>query len=268
MESLTVCRRVNVPAFFQSLANFSLREFFLLRPIFIFAVGVLRQVFARVAWLTIFRHKLRRFYVFRFPIEVKDLVLGSQIIFGVAMAFQTPSHAVWLSHIHYRHVIDRTVTTETTDAAVHVRGVIVINVIDRAVDPHPVDRVAAVPALSHRLQFWVVLLNLSVAVHAGLGVGHVRLRRHLHEAVTIPAIHPQLRDVNVMRERNRLDRLITDLGIFRRGVIPRGARQSTHHHDAADQDFDRHPIRPAWKEIRHGYLSAAAPGTRGSARCP
>jgi len=178
VASLAVCRRVNVPALFQSLANLDLREFFLLR-----------KIFAHVPWLTVFRDELRWFYIVRFPIEIKNLVFGSQIVFGVPMTLQTPSHAVWLGLINHWHMIDRTVATETTDAPVHMRRVIVINVIDCAMDPHPVDRVAVVPALPHRLQFWIVLLNLRVAVHAGLGVRHVRLRRHLHEAVTIPAIH-------------------------------------------------------------------------------
>ena len=105
------------------------------------------------------------------------------------MTLQAPAHAVGLGLIDHWHVIDRTVATETTDAPVHMRRVIVINVIDRAMDPHPVDWVARLPARPHWLQLWIVLLHLRVAIHAGLGVGHVRLRRHLHEAVTITAIH-------------------------------------------------------------------------------
>ena len=183
------------------------------------------------------------------------------------MAFETPCHAVRLCLIDHRHVIDRTVATETTDAPVHMRCVIVINIIDRAMDPHPLDWVARFPAHPHRLQLWIVLLHLGMAVHAGLCIGHIRVRRHLHKTMAIPAIHSQLRDVNVVRKRHRLYRLITDFGIFWRHVIPRPCGQSTNDHDAANHEFRRQPIRPAWKKICHGYQSASAlaRGTRQDA---
>ena len=155
------------------------------------------------------------------------------------MAFQAPRHAVRFGQIHRRHVIDWTVAAETTDAAVNVRGMIIIDVIDRAIDPHPLDRVAAVPALPHRLQLWIVLLHLRVAIHASLGVGDIRVRRHFHKAVTIPAIHSQLCHVNVVRKRHRLDRLVADLRVFWRRVVPRGCAQSTGNHNAAHQQLDR-----------------------------
>ena len=174
------------------------------------------------------------------------------------MAFEAPAHAVRLGLIDHRHVIDRAVATETTDAPVHMRCVIIINVIDSAMDPHPIDRLTCLPAYPHGLQLRVVLLHLRVAVHARLRVGDIRVRRYFHEAVTIPAIHSQLRDVNVVRKRHRLDRLIPDFGVLWRDVIPCSGGQSTNDHDAANHELDRHPIRPAWKEICHDYESAAA----------
>ncbi len=167
------------------------------------------------------------------------------------MTLQAPPHAVWFGLINHRHVIDGTVATETTDAPVHVRRVIVIDIIDRAMDPHPIDRLTCLPAHPHGLQLRVVLLHLRVAVHADLRVRHIRLRRDFHKAVTIPAIHSELRNVNVVRKRHRLDRLISDFGVFWRDVIPRSGGQSTNDHDAANHELDRHQIRPAWKEICH-----------------
>ena len=89
------------------------------------------------------------------------------------MAFQAPGHAVRLGVINHRHVIDRAVATETTDPAIHVRGVIVINVIGRAMELHPLDRLAGFPALPYRLELRIVLLHLGVAVHAGLRVRQI-----------------------------------------------------------------------------------------------
>ena len=153
------------------------------------------------------------------------------------MTFQTPGHAVRFCMINHRHVVDGTVAAKTTDAAIDVRAVIVKNVVGRAMDLHPLDWVASFPARTHRLELWIILLHLGMAVHARLGIGQVRVRRHLDKAMAVTAIHSQLRHVHVMRKRHRLNRLIPDPGIFRRHVIPGGSGQSTDDHDAADQDF-------------------------------
>ena len=119
---LAICWRSNLPAFFQCLAYLGLSELLLLR-----------KIFARVARLTVFRDKLLRLNVLRFPIEIENLIVRPQIILGVPMAIQAPRHAVGLCDVHGRHVIDRAVATKTTNAAVHMRRVVVINVIDRAI---------------------------------------------------------------------------------------------------------------------------------------
>src|SRR5437870_5653484 len=77
------------------------------------------------------------------------------------------------------------------------------------------------------------------------------MRRYFDEAVTIAAIHPELGDVNVVRKRHRLDRLITHPGIFWRDVIPRGRSQAARDQDAGNRHLQRQPVAPAWKEIRH-----------------
>ena len=209
---LAICWRSNLPALFQRLADLGLGELLFLR-----------KIFTRIAWLTVLRDKLRRLNVLRFPIEIKNLIVRPQIILGVPMAIQAPRHAVGLGDVNLRHVIDLAVATETADAPVHVRRVVVINVIDGAIKPHPLDWLTAFPALLHGLQFGIVFCHLRVAVHARRSVGHVRLRGHIHKAVTIPAIHPQLGHVNIVRKRHRLDRLVSDFRVLRRGVIPRGA---------------------------------------------
>jgi hypothetical protein len=93
---------------------------------------------------------------------------------------------------------------------------------------------------------------LRVAVHACRSVGHVRLRGDFHEAVTIPAIHPQLSHMNIVRKRHRLDRLVSDFCVLRSGVIPCGPGQGTSDHNHTDDRLKGYPIRPAWKEIGHG----------------
>src|SRR5947207_4318681 len=135
VASLAICWRSNLPALLQCLADLGLGELLLVR-----------KIFERVARLTVLRDKLRRLNVLRFPIEIENLIIRPQIILGVPMAIQAPRHAVWLGDINHRHVIDCSVATETTDPAIHVRGVIVINVINRTIEPYPFDRLAALPA--------------------------------------------------------------------------------------------------------------------------
>src|ERR1700737_1055067 len=90
-----------------------------------------------------------------------------------------------------------------------------------------------------------------MAVHAGLRVRQIRMRRDFDKAVAITAIHPELGHVDVVRKRHRLDRLIADAGIFWRDVIPRGRGQSAGDQDASNRHLQRQPVAPAWKEIRH-----------------
>src|SRR6266581_6431918 len=90
---LTVLCRIDVPFFFQSLSDLSLREGLPLRPILL-----------HTARLSVFRDKLRRDHIARFPIEIENLVLGAQEIFRVPMACQAPRHAVWFVLMHHRHV--------------------------------------------------------------------------------------------------------------------------------------------------------------------
>ena len=151
------------------------------------------------------------------------------------MAIQTPRHTVGFGNVHYRHVIDGAVATETAYAPIHVSRMVVVNVIDRAIEPHPFDGLTALPALLNGLQLGIVFCHLRVAVHACRSIGHVRMRSHLYEAVTIPAIHPQLINVNIVRKRHRLDRLISDFCVLRRGVIPCRTGQTTSDHNHADE---------------------------------
>jgi len=72
--------------------------------------------------------------------------------------------------INHRHMIDLAVTTEAADAAIDVRGMVIINVIGRAMDLHPLDWLVRFPTRADWLELWVVLLHLRVAIHTRLRV--------------------------------------------------------------------------------------------------
>jgi len=89
------------------------------------------------------------------------------------------------------------------------------------------------------------------------------MRRHFDKAVAVAAIHPKLGNVNIVRERHRLDRLITDAGVFWGNVVPGGRGQSARDQNAGDSHLQREPVRPAWKEIRHKNQRRPCPGQHG-----
>ena len=210
--------------------------------------------------LSVLRHKLRRFHIVWFPIKIENLILRPQKIRRISVALEAPRHAMGLRQVYRRHMIDRAVTTETANAAVHVRRVIVVNVIDSAIDPHPLDRVLRFPALPHRFQLRIIFLYLRVAIHAGLSVRHIGMRRHFDKAVTIAAIHSQLGHMDVVWKRDWLDWFVTNFRVLRRPIIPGRRRQTTDHNDGTEEQFKRYPVGPAWKEVGHGKS-----GKRGAA---
>src|SRR2546423_15678713 len=103
---------------------------------------LLRPIIGHAVWLSELGDELRRLHILRVPIKIENFLLRAQKIFGMTMTFQAPGHAMRLGDIHRRHLIDRTMATEATDAAIHVRRVIVINVIDRAMEPNQPDRLS------------------------------------------------------------------------------------------------------------------------------
>jgi len=79
--------------------------------------------------------------------------------------------------------------------------------------------------------------------------------RDFDETVAITAIHPELGDVNIVRERHRLDRLVAHFGIFWRDVIPRRDGQSARDQNGGNGHLQRQPVAPAWEKIRHIKLA-------------
>ena len=231
MTCLAIFCRLNVPPFFQRLSDLLLRQPFLLRPIL-----------ARVFWLSVLGNEFGRTHIRRLPIQIGDLVFRAQKIFRMPMAFQAPGHAHRLRIGNHRHVIDLPMAARATDAAIHMRSVIVKLVIGQPMNPYPLHRLASFPARAHRLQFWIIFLHLLMTRHAGLGVRHVGLRRDIDKAVAVTAIHSQLGNVNIVGKRDRLDRLVTDLGVFRGDVIPGAGGEAADYHHAADGQLQWQPI--------------------------
>src|ERR1700719_664917 len=183
MAGLAIFRRFDVPAFLQRLADLNLGQMFLFRPVFSYTLR-----------LPVFRNEIGRIHLLRLPIEIGNLILRAKEILRMAVTLKAPRHAHRLRIINHGHVVDLAVAAGATDSAIHMRGVIVENVIGQPVDPYPVDWSPVFPTLADRLEFRVVLLHLGMAVHAKLRVRNVRMRRDFNEAVAITAIHSELAD--------------------------------------------------------------------------
>ena len=78
----------------------------------------------------------------RFPVEVGDLVERAEVVFGGTMAFETPSHAVRFGVVNDFHMVHMSVTGDAADAAIHVNGMVKVNVIGRFMNSHPRNGVA------------------------------------------------------------------------------------------------------------------------------
>ena len=118
---------------------------------------------------------LLRLSLTRLPIQVKDLIDRPQIIFGMSMAVQAPTHRKRFLLVNNVHVVHFTVAADAADAPIDVHRMIEICKIRYLVDFHPVDRISALPAVPHGSEFGIVGLNLRVAVHTGLRRRNIRV---------------------------------------------------------------------------------------------
>ena len=127
---------------------------------------LLRPIVLCVSWLPVLGDKSGGIFVLRFPIKIKDLSLGPQEILRVPMAFKAPSHTVRFGMIDDWHLVDLAMAAEATNAAVYVRGMVVINVIRGPMELYPLDWLSTLPTRPDWFEFRILLLDLCVASHA------------------------------------------------------------------------------------------------------
>src|ERR1700733_3754992 len=120
--------------------------------------------------------------------------------------------------MHFDHLVDASVAAHATDTRRHVRRVIKINKVWKAMNLHPGNRLARRIALPHQLQPWAGWLYsiLIVAVHAGFRRRNRRIRSLINRKMAIIAIEPELSGVQLVAVRNGLNRLIP--GVYYRRV--------------------------------------------------
>src|SRR5205823_12594286 len=100
------------------------------------------------------------------PIQIGNLVGWTHPRGGIAMAIEAEGHAEWFGMVNLVHLVDLAMALDTTDAAVHVDGMVEINVVGRLVNMDPGNRLARRRALPHQFQLGTFLQHLTVTVHA------------------------------------------------------------------------------------------------------
>jgi hypothetical protein len=144
----------------------------------------------------------------------------------------------------------------TAHPAVHVNGMIEVNVIWRFVDLNPPDRFASQGALPHQRKPGIIRQHLIVAIHAGRRAGDIRIPGFLDAIMAIPAVETNLVNMDSMREADGLNGLIAHPRVFGSKVIPDPNRQSGSNKHRSDKHPAGQLVRPFWKDIRHAESSS------------
>ena len=132
-------------------------------------------------------------------------------------------------------------------------GVVEVGVVRQAVNLHPWDRLARLPALADGGEARAVAedLALTMAVDAGLGVGEIGVAGNLDEAMAVAAVHSKLLHVKSVGEGDRLVRLVAHAGVLGGEVVPDPESHGRPCEEDADKQLERYPVGPSGKEIRH-----------------
>ena len=141
-----------------------------------------------------------------------------------------------LHHIHFIHF---TVATHTGNTPVYVDRVVEINVIGRFMNLDPRKGFVFLETFSNRGESGIISQNLSVALHTGLSRGNVRKPTLVYVIMAISTINAHLARMNLVRESNRLDRLVPHSSVFRGKVIRYTCDNTGASHQSAHQQDQR-----------------------------
>ncbi len=161
--------------------------------------------------------------VFGLPVQLGHEFDRSKMRFRVAMAIDTPSHRLIFVLVDDFHLVDATVASDAGNASSDVGRVIEVDVVGKAVNANPVDRLAGSPAFMDGLEpprFVAVCMDSrigrgtvrghrTVAVDTSLSGRNGRVSRLVNRIMAVTAVHLQLAGMDRMTEGDRLDWLIS-----------------------------------------------------------
>ena len=144
------------------------------------------------------------------------------------------------------------------NAAVHVSGVVEVDVVGRLVDAHPFDglaiilRMAGIHRTMQRLQLGAILLHVLVTVPAGIAGRNVGVTSDVDKGVTVATVQTELVNVDLVRKGNRLTRLIPYPCGFWSRVVAESEGDASSGGAETHGNFQRQQIGPAGKNVCHG----------------
>lgn len=188
----------------------------------------------------------------RFPIQIGDLIEGTEVIFRSPMTFQAPSHAVRFGVVNDFHMVHMSVTGYAANPPVHMDGVVEINVVGGLVNADPRNRVAGLPRIPNGGKLWAEGFDLRMAVHAGLGGGNIRVGGFFNSRMAVTTIHAELIHVEGVIKGYGLGGLVSHPGVFWSEVVGHTGNDASHHHCQTDKNLDGQPVGVAGENIGHG----------------
>ena len=121
--------------------------------------------------------------------HIKDLMLGTDVIFGLTVAIEAPFHVEGVLLPHERHLIDLTVTAHAAYAFFYVNAVIEIDKVGQSMDACPFERLAGFITLSDWGQHVAVRPDLGMARHTGVCGWDTSKGGILDRGMTITAVY-------------------------------------------------------------------------------
>jgi hypothetical protein len=140
----------------------------------------------------------------RAVIHVHHLIGRAEKWFRLPMAIKAPPHVELLRLPGERHFVHLPMASRAADTFRHVDAVIEVGIIRQVMNARPLDRLAGLPRIAHRLEDRRIRPNLRVARHANLRRRNSGEGGLLDAGVAISAIDPKPADMMLMAEWHRL----------------------------------------------------------------
>lgn len=183
--------------------------------------------------------------LWRGPLHVEDGAPRSNIIFGVAMAGQAPSHRKGCRLFHQRHAVHLAVARRAAHALGHVNTVVEIDIVGKLMDPTPMNRLILCQTIAYRRQHRRVGPDLRMTRHARFRRGDFRKPSFLDRFVAIAAIEAETSDMMSVAKR---------YGLFKRYRLVCHVRRA-HYGTGEPHQYDRQRSERRHNDRRYGIRS-------------
>lgn len=148
------------------------------------------------------------------------------------MARKTPAHAQLFRLINFLHPVDPVMARDARNTPRHVSTVVEVSIIRQVMNLDPLDGLTRLGTLPNGQELGAVGVNRrrlhltgrifsTVTVQAGRRRRNRGKRRFLDRSVAISAIHLEVAGMQLVAERDRLRRLVTDVHRVRNRPEPK-----------------------------------------------